>query len=362
MIIDIVLGLALGKGGLEQVLTAISQALQSKDHDVRLFQMMPSPHKEWEQTLPRVYYYDYARMQYGNTYDGEIEPYRFALGYRTLLDTIGIPDLILATHTPMFSFVTRLATGYLGNHRPPIISWIHGPTAAYGGGQLLKFADAHFAISESVEQDIKNCLPGNAPIYTIGNPVAIENLNRIPRPKGTMKLIFIGRIENSQKRIDVLMHALSALHGVWELHLFGEGPDQTMLEELARNLSISDHLFWHGWVNNPWDAIETASALVLTSDYEGFGLVLVEALARGIPVIGTNCAGPQDIIQEGTNGWLFPVGDTNKLTEIVQDIIDNKLVLPDPEVCEQSVRQYQIDIVVKKIERGMITTKAFYTP
>lgn len=362
MIIDVVLGLAGGKGGLENVLTSITQALHKKGHDVRLFQMMPSPYKEWENSIPKVFYYDYARNHFGKMYKDEIEPYRYALGYRTLLDTIGVPDVILATHTPLFSLVTHLATGYLGQKRPPIISWIHGPTEAYGGGLLLKFADAHFAITESVKDDIKRSLPAPAPVFTVGNPVKVSNVPLIPRPDDILKLIYIGRIDNKQKRLDVLFHALSLLHGTWELHLFGEGTDEQMLKELAIKLGISNHLIWFGWRDNPWDNVNSASLLVLSSDYEGFGLVIVEALARGVPVIATNCEGPKDIIQNGINGWLYPVGDSSRLAETLQNIIKNIVQLPDAKVCVETVQHFHIDGVIERMEQAILTTKAFYNP
>ncbi len=362
MIIDIVLGLAGGKGGLENVLTTITQALQAKGHDVRVFQIMPSPYQEWEESLPKVFYYDYVRNHYGKGYEAEIEPLRYALGYRTLLDIIGVPDLILATHTPLFSFVTKMAVGYLGNSRPPIISWIHGPTAAYGGGELLKFADAHLAISASVGQDIKNTLTGDWPIFTINNPVSVDQLNTIQRINDHLHLIYVGRIDNKQKRLDIMFQALAQVKGSWELHLYGEGADEAILKSLANQLSIAEKLNWHGWLDHPWEAIDAATLLILTSDYEGFGLVLVEALARGVPVIATNCEGPKDIIKDGENGWLFPTGDYNRLAELLQNLIDKQLTLPAPEQCVQSVQQYTIDSVIKKMEQGMLSTLAFYNP
>jgi UDP-D-galactose:(glucosyl)LPS alpha-1,6-D-galactosyltransferase len=106
--------------------------------------------------------------------------------------------------------------------------------------------------------------------------------------------------------------------------------------------------------------VTSASLLVLASDYEGFGLVVVEALARGIPVISTNVAGPSDIIKDGVNGWLIPPGDFEGLNMILQKVINGEMALPSAEICEESVRSYRVGDVVNRMEKALYETYARY--
>ncbi|MCL6632365.1 MAG: glycosyltransferase [Alicyclobacillus herbarius] len=358
MIIDIVLGRAWGRGGLETVLSIVSQELQKRGHKVRLFQFEPPEHKAWLQTIPTMYYYDPVALHYRAAYDGEISIFRHALGYRQLLTEMGVPDVVLATHTPYFSLMCRLSLAYLESQQPPIVTWLHGPVDAFGGGELLKYADAHLAISAGVADSIRRALLQDAPLHVVGNPFDFSSISRVPRATKQLELLYIGRLHNQQKRLDVLFQALSQLRGHYRLTIIGDGPDRAALQNLADQLKINSRIHWAGWKEKPWDHVREASLLVLTSDYEGFGMVLVEALSRGIPVAASNCAGPSDIVMP-TNGWLFEPGNAGELATILQDLIDGRQHLPTPEQCEQSVQAYRKEFVVDQIEAALHEARAF---
>ena len=140
----------------------------------------------------------------------------------------------------------------------------------------------------------------------------------------------------------------------WNIKLIGDGIDHDMIVKLAEDLKIYNHIEWTGWKENPWDYVDEASALILTSDLEGFGLVVVEALARGIPVISTSCGGPTYMIKDGVNGWLIERGDYLKLAELINKIQDGDLDLPKVKSCIDSVLKYDVDNVVDNIEKVLI--------
>lgn len=353
MIIDIVLGKAIGRGGLEEVLTLVSNELKSRGHRVRVCQFTKPDYTEWENTLPEIYYYAQNQSYYKG--DGTIEIKKLALGYRNLIAKIGKPDIVLATHTPLFSLICRYALDYIEYDSPSIISWLHGPPEAYGGEELLKFSDAHFAISQSISDKIKKIEGNKNKIHYIGNPVDIKKKGIINRPSSYKKFLYIGRLNNHEKRIDVLFNALEKLQGNWELRIIGDGPSKDELYSLAFNLGINQRIIWDGWKDNPWEEVKEASLLILSSDYEGFGLVLIESLVRGIPVVSTNCDGPNEIIQEGLNGWTYPIGDYKALNNILQDILTGNLQLPNEKDCRESVIQYSPKVVVETIEEILIT-------
>ncbi|MDP9728648.1 glycosyltransferase [Alicyclobacillus tolerans] len=355
MIIDIVLGLATGKGGLENVLSTVSHELIDRKYQVRIFQFQPPIYPEWLETLPNLYYYDPFYLQKQNAYPGEIPIFMQALEYRKSLIKMGKPNVILATHTPYFSLLTRMAIASYGNMQPPILSWLHGPVEAYGGGDFLRYADAHIAISKSVGHSISRAVQNQVPIYYAGNPAEIESIKPLKRDEQTCQLIYVGRLENNQKRLDVLLQALSYVHGNYHLTVIGDGPDKQFLQNLAEQYHISNYITWKGWQESPWQSITSANLLVLSSEYEGFGMVLVEALARGIPVISSHCEGPDEIVNSN-NGWLFQKGNVHELANLLQAVLDKNLNLPDPESCIQSVQKYSKKQVVDRIEHAIQKT------
>ena len=92
------------------------------------------------------------------------------------------------------------------------------------------------------------------------------------------------------------------------------------------------------------------TALLLTSRFEGFGLVLVEAISHGIPVISSDCeTGPRDIVVEGINGYLYKPGDLKEFVEKVNGLAMGKLKVADPDEMRKTVRKFQIDTVCESI-------------
>mgnify|MGYP001039481408 CR=1 FL=1 len=343
MIIDIVLVYAAGRGGLEDVITSVSQGLAKRGHRVRVIQSYPSENLKWEESLPEFHYYGMKNNLNSETIQS------LTLGYEKLLKEIGKPDVVLATHAPSLSYICRSAIASVPGKNCPVISWVHAPPEYFGNTDLLKYSDAHLAISSPIEQSIERSIYPDHPVFYIGNPVKV-NKNSIKRSEDKLELIFVGRIHQHDKRLDILLRGLQYVKGEWRLRLIGEGPDEAEIKELSIKLGIDSNIEWLGWQENPWEIIDEASLLVLSSDYEGFGLVLVEALSSGIPVVSTSCSGPLDIVEDGKNGWLYPIGDYKALGSIVNDIISGKKILPTPETCINSVKRFDTEEVINKIQ------------
>lgn len=132
------------------------------------------------------------------------------------------------------------------------------------------------------------------------------------------RVIAVGRLDY-QKGFDRLIQAWCYIqrdgrYQDWHLDIFGQGEWHEMLENMISERNLNDSIR----LNNPTNQIgreyAQSSLIVMTSNYEGFGMVLVEAMACGVPAVAFDCkCGPRDIISDGENGLLVPNGDIHGL-------------------------------------------------
>lgn len=138
-----------------------------------------------------------------------------------------------------------------------------------------------------------------------------------PRYDNKQKMLTaVGRL-TEQKGFDLLLRAfakVAADHPGWTLRIWGKGPDRAALEALAAQLGIADRVEMPGVSSQPGSWIESADAFVLSSRFEGWGLVLGEAMAAGLPCISFDCPfGPADMITDSVDGLLVPDGDVEAM-------------------------------------------------
>jgi glycosyltransferase involved in cell wall biosynthesis len=130
--------------------------------------------------------------------------------------------------------------------------------------------------------------------------------------------ISVGRL-TEQKDVGTLLRAFAIVaqqRMLDELRVVGDGEQRGMLQSLARELGIVDRVHFLGHIPNPYPLIKNARALVLSSIWEGFAYVPIEAMALGVPVISTACpSGPVEILGNGEYGLLVPSRDPAKLAE-----------------------------------------------
>ena len=146
-------------------------------------------------------------------------------------------------------------------------------------------------------------------------------LDRVPFLLGVGRLV-------GDKDFETLLAAFRLLVNQRDLRLIilGEGPLQEKLAALANRLGIADRVSMPGFVLNPLPFMRKAAVFVLSSRVEGFGNVLVEALACGAPVVSTACCyGPAEILDNGRFGRLVPVGDSHAMAEAIAATLDEPL-------------------------------------
>jgi glycosyltransferase involved in cell wall biosynthesis len=127
-------------------------------------------------------------------------------------------------------------------------------------------------------------------------------------PIGSPRVGFIGRLDPI-KRVPLLVAAMTYLPNDWRLDIFGEGADRSTIERAIVQHGLNDRVTLHGLIARPQDALRVIDVLALPSLAEGFGLVLIEAMAAGVPVVAADVPGIRDVVQNGANGLLVNVTD-----------------------------------------------------
>lgn len=235
--------------------------------------------------------------------------------------------------------------------KTPLFSWIHGALQYQYKKEYLKKANKHLAISSGIANGLIDIGINKKDISIIFNPVTKQSTT-IKRPESISNFLYIGRMENSQKNINELICSLSNLKEEWHLDFIGDGPDRDSIQQLAKEKEINDRITWHGWKEAPWhfviNNIHGVTALILTSKYEGFPMILGEALSRGIYCISSNCdSGPEDIIKDNINGQLYEPGNTMRLTSIIKETTQNNL--PDYDSIKSSINDFYDSNYINKV-------------
>ncbi len=202
---------------------------------------------------------------------------------------------------------------------------------------FYRWADAVVCVSEGVAQDLQRLgVPANKcrVIYNpITTPQLVEQaqapvehpwLSSVSIPAVPVYLA-VGRL-SSQKNFSLLLKAFARLRQTQpaRLVILGDGPDRDQLLGLSTELGLADWVDFPGFVDNPYAYMARATALVLSSQWEGFGNVLVEAMAVGTPVVSTDCpSGPAEILAQGQYGTLVPMNDVDALATAMQQAMQS---------------------------------------
>jgi glycosyltransferase involved in cell wall biosynthesis len=160
-------------------------------------------------------------------------------------------------------------------------------------------------------------------VVVIPNAINVEDFSRESRPddhETPIPIGFIGRLD-PVKRVPVLVRSLLHIKEKVHLHIFGEGRERTEIAAAIRSHGLDRRVTLHGVVARPQDALQQIRLLVLPSIAEGFGLVLIEAMAAGVPVIATNVPGIRDVVRDGETGLLVPPDDEVALAAAIDRVL-----------------------------------------
>ncbi|MDQ3292791.1 MAG: glycosyltransferase [Bacteroidota bacterium] len=154
-------------------------------------------------------------------------------------------------------------------------------------------------------------------------------------------IIGVGRL-TPQKDWPNLLYAFALVRQKINVSLviLGEGPLRQELEDLIQKLGLMDCVLLPGFVSNPSYYVKKASTFVISSKYEGFGNVIVEALGVGTPVVSTDCpSGPSEILENGKYGKLVPTENPEALANGILETLNNN---HNPEVLINRAKYFSI--------------------
>lgn len=352
---------SLGDGGAEKVVLFLAEGFYKKGYPVHLITI--KDHVVYEIPDGVVYHTMDFKKSLGI--------YRMLTDYRLKQRLVKKIRLLDAKHPVQVVFShLRFADTILSGtaFKFPIISTIHNTYSRLllqnksGIGRAFKcfklqkiYNNKHIiCVSDGVKQDLLSHVGIQpASIRTVYNPFPINEIRQKALEIGGIEykdfILHVGRF-SPQKRHDILLKAFVQSGLDCQLVLLGSGTDQNRqsIKQIAMDLGVSDRVIMPGFSDNPYAWMKKARLFVLSSDFEGFSLVLVESLISGTPVISTDCpSGPSEILTDYPE-LLSPVGDIDALARNMRHYYYNP-----PAMDNRFLEKFSIETIVNQLEKAV---------
>jgi glycosyltransferase involved in cell wall biosynthesis len=236
-------------------------------------------------------------------------------------------DVLVQVDTMLALFVLP-ATAGLGLHH---IAWEHchfdedlgKPARKVARRLAARFCRQVVVLTERDRQRWREALRPRSDVVCLPNPLPFP-MPPEPAPRTQKTVLAMGRLVDA-KGFDVLLQAwqqVAAQAPGWQLLIHGEGEERPALSTLIVELGLQDRASLPGICHDPQQAYGRASVFCLSSRYEGFGLVLIEAMAFGLPIVSTDCeTGPRELLTPGQDALVVPTGNAKALAEALLSVI-----------------------------------------
>lgn len=224
-------------------------------------------------------------------------------------------------------------------HADPVVSFLGNKSGLSRQIKRMKVARLYsghkiIGVSQGIVDRLRSAMNVRAAkALCLHNPLDLEAIRRQamvpPSDVPERFLLFVGRLDQRAKRFDRLLEGYRQSGVDLPLLIVGEGDDRHAVSQQIEQRGLEDNVKLLGHRDNPYRYMKCASALLLSSDYEGFSLVIAEALACGTPVVSTDCpSGPREILTGELSRYLVPVGDAPAFADAIRDVIERPIAVP----------------------------------
>ncbi|WP_065377219.1 glycosyltransferase family 4 protein [Ensifer adhaerens] len=341
----------LGAGGTERVVSLIVKDRHRRGDEVHVFAFSSDDDDSYFSLPSGVVVHCLPDTREGPLARSSFKTVNRILRLRAELRKLR-PDVVLSFLTKI-NVVSLLAARGLGI--PVLVSERNNP-----GAQprhflwrlieplVLQQAQRLIMQTEAISKTLPAALRAKAVV--IGNPC--DRYVGLEPNRSALRVVAAGRLVD-QKGFDTLIDAFAKVCAEvpeWRLAIYGEGPDRRQLQERIRARHLQDRISLAGVTAKAGSWIDDAALFVLSSRYEGFPNVLLEAMAGGLAAISTRCDfGPAEIIEDGISGFLVPVDDVDRLAAALKVLMsDDRLRGSFAEAGYQTILRFSTEIIMAK--------------
>lgn len=284
----------------------------------------------------------------------------YEIGYRALLSLYkwvvreqGRPDIVHAHFTGMGAISTVLKRKYniplvMTEHSSSMNRDVIDKRDLFWAYIAYNNVDKLITVSSPLQYNLKRKFEKNAVV--IPNVVDSNNILLAPRQHEIFTFISIGNLI-SRKGFDLLIKAFNVFKGQRiQLLIIGEGKERPELESLIKSLKLEEQVFLLGLKNRREvsDYLNQSDAFVLASRGETFGVVYIEAMLVGLPVIATKCGGPESFVNEN-NGLLVNCDDVEELKRALQQMYETYNHFDKKQIAMDCLRKYSPQSVASQL-------------
>lgn len=292
----------------------------------------------------------------GKRFCQKVEQWQLRKVYEYASKRFGRPD-ILYSH---YLFVTANAVQLKQRYGVPLVAIEHWSELAKKNlpesmiqsiRKIYTKLDRLITVSPALQQNIIKQIGQSSEV--VYNVVGSEfQYIEKQRHRSRVQYVTVGTL-NNRKRFDVMLDSLSLLNGVdgnWELVLIGEGEERARLEAQVHRLGLDGQVSFLGQQTKSEivKQFQGSDVFLLSSQMETFGVVCIEAMACGLPIVATTCGGPEFIVQEA-DGLLCPINDPNAFFQALAYMQQNVSSYNRRGIAERCRQRFGVEVIGRQL-------------
>lgn len=215
----------------------------------------------------------------------------------------------------------------------------------------IKKADLVVCLTKLDQQKFKKLNSNSINIY---NPLTLNNYTDRKANLDSKFIVFVGRLKIKQKGLDYLIEIAKSISNDWKVLVAGDGPDKKKFKKLIKDNNLETKILLKGSLNSQdlTNLYLSGSIFISTSRWEGFGLVITEAMAHGLPVVSFENQGPKEILNNGEYGVLVDRENVSDFTKKLNSLMTNRQIRAFYQKKSlERVCDFDIERILKKWEK-----------